>query len=95
MVFRIVQINSNLQNPDLALRFAVRNNLSGADELFIRKFNTCFGNGQYSDAAKVNNFNFSRKFEIFDCEIDSRSKKFNDSCCCSGMFQNSQVSVNF
>ena len=24
-------INSNLQNPDLALRFAVRNNLSGAD----------------------------------------------------------------
>ena len=46
-------INSNLQNPDLALRFAVRNNLSGADELFIRKFNTCFGNGQYSDAAKV------------------------------------------
>lgn len=46
-------INSNLQNPDLALRFAVRNNLSGADELFIRKFNTCFGNGQYSDAAKI------------------------------------------
>ena len=46
-------INSNLQNPDLALRFAVRNNLGGADELFIRKFNTCFQNGQYSDAAKI------------------------------------------
>ena len=46
-------INSNMQKPDLALRFAVRNNLGGADELFIRKFNTCFANGQYSDAAKV------------------------------------------
>ena len=46
-------INSNLQNPDLALRFAVRNNLGGADELFIRKFNTCFASGAYSDAAKV------------------------------------------
>jgi len=42
-----------LQNPDLALRFAVRNNLGGADELFVRKFNTFFGNGQYSEAAKV------------------------------------------
>jgi len=46
-------INSNLQNPDLALRFAVRNNLGGADELFIRKFNTCFASGAYSDAAKI------------------------------------------
>ena len=46
-------INSNVNNPDLALRFAVRNNLGGADELFIRKFNNCFANGQYSDAAKV------------------------------------------
>ena len=46
-------MNGNLQNPDLALRFAVRNNLGGADELFIRKFNTSFASGQYSDAAKV------------------------------------------
>ena len=46
-------INGNLQNPDMALRFAVRNNLGGADELFVRKFNTQFGNGQYSEAAKV------------------------------------------
>jgi clathrin heavy chain len=46
-------INANLQNPDMALRFAVRNNLGGADELFVRKFNTSFSNGQYSEAAKV------------------------------------------
>ena len=46
-------INSNLQNSNLALRFAVRNNLGGADELFICKFNTCFQNGQYWDAAKI------------------------------------------
>jgi clathrin heavy chain len=46
-------INGNLNNPDMALRFAVRNNLGGADELFVRKFNTQFGNGQYSEAAKI------------------------------------------
>lgn len=46
-------INGNLQNPDMALRFAVRNNLGGADALFVRKFNTFFGNGQYSEAAKI------------------------------------------
>ena len=49
-----------MQNPDLALRFAVRNNLGGADELFIRKFNTCFASGAYSDAAKVSTCNFLR-----------------------------------
>ena len=30
------------QNPDLALRLAVRNNLAGAEDLFVRKFNTLF-----------------------------------------------------
>ncbi|TRY70577.1 hypothetical protein TCAL_08726 [Tigriopus californicus] len=46
-------INGNLQNPDMALRFAVRNNLGGADELFVRKFNSSFSNGNYSEAAKI------------------------------------------
>lgn len=55
-------MNGNLQNPDLALRFAVRNNLGGADELFIRKFNTSFGNGQYSEAAKVLKKNILKLF---------------------------------
>ncbi|XP_063226096.1 clathrin heavy chain isoform X2 [Bacillus rossius redtenbacheri] len=49
----IPYINNVLQNPDLALRMAVRNNLAGAEELFVRKFNTLFQNGQYSEAAKV------------------------------------------
>lgn len=50
----IVQyITTTLQNPDLALRIASRNNLPGAEELFVRKFNTLFQGGQYSDAAKV------------------------------------------
>uniref|UniRef100_A0A4D5R957 Clathrin heavy chain n=2 Tax=Scolopendra TaxID=41364 RepID=A0A4D5R957_SCOVI len=49
----IAYINSVLQNPDLALRIAVRNNLAGAEELFVRKFNTLFASGQYSEAAKV------------------------------------------
>lgn len=46
-------ITNNLQNPDLALRIAVRNNLSGAEDLFVRKFNTLFQQGNYSEAAKV------------------------------------------
>lgn len=49
----IPYINTVLQNPDLALRMAVRNNLSGAEDLFVRKFNQLFQNGQYVDAAKV------------------------------------------
>ncbi|XP_026333756.1 clathrin heavy chain [Hyposmocoma kahamanoa] len=46
-------INTVLQNPELALRMAVRNNLAGAEDLFVRKFNMLFTNGQYGEAAKV------------------------------------------
>ncbi|XP_045454128.1 clathrin heavy chain [Melitaea cinxia] len=46
-------INTVLQNPELALRLAVRNNLAGAEDLFVRKFNMLFTNGQYGEAAKV------------------------------------------
>lgn len=50
----IIQYITNvLQNPDLALRMAVRNNLAGAEELFARKFNNLFAGGNYSEAAKV------------------------------------------
>lgn len=46
-------VTNVLQNPDLALRIAVRSNLVGAEELFARKFNTLFAQGSYSEAAKV------------------------------------------
>ncbi|KAJ2940183.1 hypothetical protein O0L34_g11747 [Tuta absoluta] len=49
----VAYINTVLQNPELALRMAVRNNLAGAEELFVRKFNMLFTNGQYGEAAKV------------------------------------------
>ena len=49
----IPYITNVLQNHDLALRMAVRNNLAGAEELFARKFNTLFAAGNYSEAAKV------------------------------------------
>ncbi|KAL4712419.1 hypothetical protein ACJJTC_001580 [Scirpophaga incertulas] len=49
----VTYINTVLQNPDLALRMAVRNNLAGAEELFVRKFNLLFSGGQYGEAAKV------------------------------------------
>ena len=49
----IQYITTVLQNPDLALRIATRNNLAGAEELFVRKFNTLFQAAAYSDAAKV------------------------------------------
>ena len=32
----------------------LRNNLSGADQLFVTKFNELFGRAAYSEAAKVN-----------------------------------------
>ncbi|KPP72822.1 clathrin heavy chain 1-like [Scleropages formosus] len=49
----IPYITNVLQNSDLALRMAVRNNLAGAEELFARKFNNLFAAGSYSEAAKV------------------------------------------
>lgn len=49
----IQYITTVLQNPDLALKIATRNNLAGAEELFVRKFNTLFQGGQYAEAAKV------------------------------------------
>ncbi|KAJ8342867.1 hypothetical protein SKAU_G00327950 [Synaphobranchus kaupii] len=42
----IPYITNVLQNPDLALRMAVRNNLAGAEELFARKFNNLFAGGK-------------------------------------------------
>ena len=49
----VAYITNVLQNPDLALRMAVRNNLAGAEDLFVRKFNSLFGSMQYAEAAKV------------------------------------------
>ncbi|XP_056637615.1 clathrin heavy chain [Diorhabda sublineata] len=46
-------INTILHNADLALRLATRNNLAGAEELFVSKFQLLFQNGQYAEAAKV------------------------------------------
>ena len=46
-------IINTLQNPELALRMATRNNLAGAEELFVKKFNDLFSQGQLSEAAKI------------------------------------------
>lgn len=46
-------INTVLHNPELALRLATRNNLAGAEELFVSRFQMLFQNGQYAEAAKV------------------------------------------
>ena len=46
-------ITNQLNNPDLALRFATRNNLAGAEELFVRKFNMLFAQQQYTEAARA------------------------------------------
>ncbi|XP_016386829.1 clathrin heavy chain 1-like [Sinocyclocheilus rhinocerous] len=42
-----------LQNPELALRLALRSDLPGAEELLTHKFNTLFSQGSYTEAAKV------------------------------------------
>ena len=49
----IPYVTNTLGNPDLALRIATRNNLAGAEELFVRKFNLLFGQAQFAEAAKV------------------------------------------
>ena len=49
----IPYIQNTLQNSDLAFRIAARNNLPGADDLFIHRFNTLFNSGQYTEAAAV------------------------------------------
>lgn len=49
----IPYITSTLNNPELALRIATRNNLAGAEQLFVHKFNALFSQGQFSEAAKV------------------------------------------
>ena len=46
-------VTQQLQNRDLAFRLASRCDLPGAEELFVRKFNLLFGNGQFNEAAKV------------------------------------------
>lgn len=49
----ITYIAYKIQNEKLALRLAAKYNISGADELFEREFNTLFENGKYIEAAKV------------------------------------------
>ncbi|GAV05648.1 hypothetical protein RvY_15748 [Ramazzottius varieornatus] len=46
-------ISTQLGNPELALRFASRNNLGGAEDLMSQRFNALFGQGNYAEAAKV------------------------------------------
>uniref|UniRef100_A0A2K6FRV2 Clathrin heavy chain n=1 Tax=Propithecus coquereli TaxID=379532 RepID=A0A2K6FRV2_PROCO len=41
-----------LQNPYLGLRLAIRSNLAGAEELFVRKFSTLFGILQTGDTVR-------------------------------------------
>ncbi|KAG9304457.1 hypothetical protein G9A89_020021 [Geosiphon pyriformis] len=49
----IPYIISNLGNPNLALRMAVRNDLPGAEELYVQKFSSLYQAGNYQDAARV------------------------------------------
>ncbi|VDL17052.1 unnamed protein product [Hymenolepis diminuta] len=46
-------IKGTLNNPTLAFRFAARCGLPGADDLFIKRFESLFAAGQYAEAAKV------------------------------------------
>ncbi|XP_003369291.1 putative clathrin heavy chain 1 [Trichinella spiralis] len=49
----IPYITNTLQNPDLAMRFAARCDLPGAEDLFVRKFTTLFNEQRYSEAAEI------------------------------------------
>ncbi|KAI9336615.1 hypothetical protein DFJ73DRAFT_646661 [Zopfochytrium polystomum] len=49
----IPYILRNLANPELAFRIATRNNLPGADNLVLERFNMCLNSGNYTEAAKI------------------------------------------
>jgi clathrin heavy chain len=46
-------VSNTLNNADLAYKMSARSNLSGADQLFVNRFNTLFQQGNFSEAAKV------------------------------------------
>lgn len=46
-------VSNVLQNLDLGMRLAVRNNLPGAEDLFVKQFNNYFANQQFAEAAKI------------------------------------------
>jgi clathrin heavy chain len=46
-------IVGTLQNSELAIRLASRNNLPGADELYVARFQQLFMQGNYGEAAKI------------------------------------------
>ncbi|KAG2194961.1 hypothetical protein INT47_002817 [Mucor saturninus] len=49
----IPYIINNLQNTELALKLASRGGLSGADDLYVARFNQLFSTGAFGEAAKV------------------------------------------
>ena len=55
-----------MNNPGMALRFAERNNLKGADGLFFQTFDNFISNGQYAEAARWPSINHVDSFlDIF------------------------------
>lgn len=46
-------ILKQLNNSELAVRMASKNNLPGADDIYVTRFNQLFQQGNYSEAAKV------------------------------------------
>jgi clathrin heavy chain len=46
-------VSNTLNNADLAYKMSARSNLSGADQLFVARFNNLFQQGNFSEAAKV------------------------------------------
>ncbi|KAI9281895.1 hypothetical protein BY458DRAFT_498367 [Sporodiniella umbellata] len=49
----IPYILNNLNNSELAFKLASRGGLSGADDLYVARFNQLFASGNYSEAAKI------------------------------------------
>lgn len=49
----IPYIINHLQNTELAFKLASRGGLSGADDLYIARFNQLFSTGAFTDAAKI------------------------------------------
>jgi clathrin heavy chain len=46
-------ILKSLNNAELAIRLASRNNLPGADDMYVTRFQQLFQSGNFQEAAKV------------------------------------------
>jgi clathrin heavy chain len=76
----VAYVTNTLHNPDLALRLAARNDLPGAEETFVQRFNQFFAQGNFLEAAKIAAKAFYRGDLLFLNKFDSDPVRVGEVC---------------